>query len=152
MRSLRDREVACSVSELQFLYFESCIWRAVSSHSIREKDHIKHESLHQWCFNSRQVSWRCTTSVDSPRIIINDRHPDVIVAVTSVTWGNILFIVFMLRLQYICSLRSATMGVKVNTHLMKLIYIAALDEIIYADLLDSDDLIIDKILCNDNPY
>ena len=44
------------------------------------------------------------------------------------------------------------MGVKVNTHLMKLIYIAALNELIYADLLDSDDLVIDKILCNDNPY
>ena len=58
----------------------------------------------------------------------------------------------MLRLQHIYSLQSVTMQVKVNTHLIKLIYIAALDELIYADLLDSDDLIIDKILCNDNPY
>ena len=30
--SLRDREVACSASDLQGLYFESCVRRAVSSH------------------------------------------------------------------------------------------------------------------------
>ena len=29
--SLRDREVACSASDLQGLNFESCVWRAVSS-------------------------------------------------------------------------------------------------------------------------
>ena len=31
--SLRDREVACTVSNLQGLNFESCVWRAVSSYS-----------------------------------------------------------------------------------------------------------------------
>ena len=31
--SLRDRKVACSASDLQGLNFESCVWRAVSSHS-----------------------------------------------------------------------------------------------------------------------
>ena len=31
--SLRDREVACSASDLQGLNFESYVWRAVSSHS-----------------------------------------------------------------------------------------------------------------------
>ena len=31
--SLRDREVACSASDLQGLNFASCVWRAVSSHS-----------------------------------------------------------------------------------------------------------------------
>ena len=30
---LRDREVACSASDRQGLNFESCVWRAVSSHS-----------------------------------------------------------------------------------------------------------------------
>ena len=30
--SLRDREVTCSASDLQSLNFESCVWRAVSSH------------------------------------------------------------------------------------------------------------------------
>ena len=30
--SIRDREVACSARELQVLNFESCVWRAVSSH------------------------------------------------------------------------------------------------------------------------
>ena len=31
--SLRDREVACSSSDLQGFNFESCVWRAVSIHS-----------------------------------------------------------------------------------------------------------------------
>ena len=31
--SICDREVACSASDLQSLYFASCVWRAVSSHS-----------------------------------------------------------------------------------------------------------------------
>ena len=30
--SLREREVACSASDLQGLNFEFCVWRAVSSH------------------------------------------------------------------------------------------------------------------------
>ena len=33
MGSFRDREVACSASDLQSLNFEFCVWRAVSSHS-----------------------------------------------------------------------------------------------------------------------
>ena len=32
VRSLRDREVACSASDRQGSNFESCVWRAVSSH------------------------------------------------------------------------------------------------------------------------
>ena len=31
--SLRDRDIACSASDLQGLNFESCVWTAVSSHS-----------------------------------------------------------------------------------------------------------------------
>ena len=31
--SLRDREVACSATDRQGSNFESCVWRAVSSHS-----------------------------------------------------------------------------------------------------------------------
>ena len=38
---LCDREVACSASDLQGLNFESCVWRAVSSHSF----HHPHEVL-----------------------------------------------------------------------------------------------------------
>ena len=34
--SLRDREVAYSASDLQDLNFESCVWRAVSSHHPQE--------------------------------------------------------------------------------------------------------------------
>ena len=34
--SLRDREVACSASDLQGLNFEECVWRAVSSHQPQE--------------------------------------------------------------------------------------------------------------------
>ena len=32
VRSLRDREVACSASDRQGSNFESCVWRVVSSH------------------------------------------------------------------------------------------------------------------------
>ena len=34
--SPRDREVPCSASDLQGLKFESCVWRAVSSHHPQE--------------------------------------------------------------------------------------------------------------------
>ena len=34
--SLRDREVACSASDLQGSNFESCVWRTVSSQSPQE--------------------------------------------------------------------------------------------------------------------
>ena len=36
VRSLRDRKVACSASDLESLNFESCVWRAVSSHHLQE--------------------------------------------------------------------------------------------------------------------
>ena len=36
MGSLRDREVACSASDRQGSNFESCVWRAVSSHHPQE--------------------------------------------------------------------------------------------------------------------
>ena len=38
--SLRDREVACSASDLQGLNFESCVWRAVSSHSSHHPQEV----------------------------------------------------------------------------------------------------------------
>ena len=38
--SLRDREVACSASDLQGLNFESCVWRAVSSHSSQHPQEV----------------------------------------------------------------------------------------------------------------
>ena len=37
---LRDRDVACSVSDLQGLNFESCVWRAVSSHSSHHPQEV----------------------------------------------------------------------------------------------------------------
>ena len=40
MGSLRDREVACSASDLQGLNFESCVWRAVSSHSSHHPQEV----------------------------------------------------------------------------------------------------------------
>ena len=40
VRSLRDREVACSASDLQGLNFESCVWRAVSSHSSHHPQEV----------------------------------------------------------------------------------------------------------------
>ena len=38
--SLCDREVACSASDLQELNFESCVWRAVSSHSSHHPQEV----------------------------------------------------------------------------------------------------------------
>ena len=36
--SLRDREVACSTSDRQDFNCESCVWKAVSSHSSHEQN------------------------------------------------------------------------------------------------------------------
>ena len=38
--SLRDREVACSASDRQDTNFESCVWRAVSSHSSHHPQEV----------------------------------------------------------------------------------------------------------------
>ena len=38
--SLRDREVAYSASDLQGSNFESCVWRAVSSHSSHHPQEV----------------------------------------------------------------------------------------------------------------
>ena len=46
--SLRDREVACSVSDRQGSNFESCVWRTVSSHSSH---HPQEVLLAQFCPN-----------------------------------------------------------------------------------------------------
>ena len=40
MRSLRDREVACSASDRQGSTFESCVWRTVSSHSSHHPQEV----------------------------------------------------------------------------------------------------------------
>ena len=40
MGSLRDREVACSTSDRQGPNFESCVWRAVSSHSSHNPQEV----------------------------------------------------------------------------------------------------------------
>ena len=38
--SLRDREVACSASDPQGSYFESCVWRTVSSQSSHHPQEV----------------------------------------------------------------------------------------------------------------
>ena len=40
MRSLRDREVACSASDRQGSNSESCVWRTVSSHSSHHPQEV----------------------------------------------------------------------------------------------------------------
>ena len=40
MGSLCDREVACSASDCQGLNFESCVWRAMSSHSSHHPQEV----------------------------------------------------------------------------------------------------------------
>ena len=40
VRSLRDREVACSASDRQGSNFESCVWRTVSSQSSHHPQEV----------------------------------------------------------------------------------------------------------------
>ena len=40
MGSLHGREVACSASDLQGFNFESCVWRALSSHSSHHPQEV----------------------------------------------------------------------------------------------------------------
>ena len=40
MGSLRDREVACSASDRQVSDFETCVWRAVSSHKSHHPQEV----------------------------------------------------------------------------------------------------------------
>ena len=40
VRRLRDWEAACSASDLQRMNFESCVWRAASSHSSHHPQEI----------------------------------------------------------------------------------------------------------------
>ena len=49
VESLRDREVACSASDLQGLNFESCVWRAVSSHSSHNPQEVSCPKLDSMC-------------------------------------------------------------------------------------------------------
>ena len=69
--SLRDREVACSASDLQGLNFESCVWKAVSSHSSHHpqevllpyfsmyahKSGLKPDSFHLYIGSTLICSW-----------------------------------------------------------------------------------------------
>ena len=45
MGSLRDREVACSASNRQDSNFESCVWRAVSSHSSHHPQEVSPDPI-----------------------------------------------------------------------------------------------------------
>ena len=42
---IRDREIACSASDLQGLNVESCVWRAVSSHSYHHPQDVPNLAL-----------------------------------------------------------------------------------------------------------
>ena len=44
--SLRERELVCSASDFQGLNFESCVWRAVSSHSSHHHHKVLQFSLY----------------------------------------------------------------------------------------------------------
>ena len=44
--NFRDREVACSASDCQGSNFESCVWRAVSSHSLILELYYVHTSVY----------------------------------------------------------------------------------------------------------
>ena len=91
--SLRDREVACSASDRQSLNFESCAWRAVSSHSSHHsqevllarfglyvhKGGLKPDSFHLICFqrkvrmNSALLTrWTHTVRIEPYNANVND--------------------------------------------------------------------------------
>ena len=67
--SLRDREIACSVSDRQGSNFESCFWRTVSSQSSHQpqevilaqfslyvhKGGLKPDSFHFTCFIAKHI-------------------------------------------------------------------------------------------------
>ena len=46
---LRDREVPCSASDLQGFNFESCVWKAVSSHSFHHLQEVSWPNLPCMC-------------------------------------------------------------------------------------------------------
>ena len=46
---LRDREVPCSISDLQGFNFESCVWKAVSSHSFHHLQEVSWPNLPCMC-------------------------------------------------------------------------------------------------------
>ena len=52
--SLHDREVAFLASDLQGFNFESCVWRAVSSHP-QEAQALKPDSFHFICFDHQDA-------------------------------------------------------------------------------------------------
>ena len=70
--SLRDREVACSASDLQGSNFESCVWRTVSSQSSHHpqevllaqfslyvhKGGLKPDSFHRPTLNQHWINMR----------------------------------------------------------------------------------------------
>ena len=83
--SLRDREVACSASDRQGSFFESCVWRTVSSQSSHHpqevllaqfslyvhKGGLKPDSFHFLYgdnpANTKHLYNICTTSAQRPR-------------------------------------------------------------------------------------
>ena len=61
VRSLRDREVACSASDHRGSNFESCFWRTVSSHSSHHPQEVLLTQfslhVHKWWPEARLISF-----------------------------------------------------------------------------------------------
>ena len=58
--SLRDREVACSASDLYAWNFESCVWRAVSSHSSHHHQEVLLAQFSLYVHKSGLISFLTT--------------------------------------------------------------------------------------------
>ena len=54
--SLRDREVACSASDLKGLNFEFCVWRVVSSHSSHHPQEVLPAQYSLYVHNSASIA------------------------------------------------------------------------------------------------
>ena len=72
--SLRDREVAYSASDRQGLNFESCVWRAVSSHSSHHPQEVLLTQFSLYVHNSGLKPSITPTNFFSPQVLENYQH------------------------------------------------------------------------------
>ena len=70
--SLRDREVACSASDRQGSSFESCVWRAVSSHSFH---HLQDVLLAQFSLHVHKGGLKPYSFHFLPVFLLSHKHP-----------------------------------------------------------------------------
>ena len=99
--SLRDREVACSVSDRQGSNFESCVWRTVSSQSSHHpqevllaqfslyvhKDGLKPDSFH---FFLLEITYITPVSSQSQEVFPNHEIQHVLLSIPGLAMLHVL--------------------------------------------------------------